>query len=207
MRGKGVESFEEVVLCSVEHAEVVEGAAAAEMLRGEGDAEAGGSEDLVGSAHGGGVKVVVEGVGPEKYFGGGAGECGAAVAAAASIAGEAAVRGEGFGEAREGSLWVDVEDFFDESAGDRSVVYGVDEVGREGCETSEDVDAAEGVVREWAGFAFEVVGKEFGFVGGHVDGDGALALAGFAGEAEIEGLFGLFVLPLVGENFALHEFP
>ena len=32
-------------------------------------------------------------------------------------------------------------------------------------------------------------------------------LAGFAGEAEVEGLFDLFVLPLVGEDFALHQLP
>ena len=67
--GEGVEDFEEIVFCGVEHAEVVEGAAAAEVLVGEGDAEAGGGEDLVGGAHGGGVEVVVEGVGPEEDSG------------------------------------------------------------------------------------------------------------------------------------------
>jgi len=52
-----------------------------------------------------------------------------------------------------------------------------------------------------------VVGEKLGFVGGHVDGDGTLGLAGFAGEAEVEGLFDLLVLPLVGEDLALHELP
>ncbi len=108
--------FEEVVFGGVEHAEVVEGAAAAEMFGGEGDAEAGGGEDLVGGAHGGGVEVVVEGVGPEEDFGGFACKGGAAVAIAAGVVGEAAVGSEGFGEAREGSVGVDVEDFFDEGA-------------------------------------------------------------------------------------------
>ncbi len=61
--GQGVEDFEQIVFSGVEHAEVVEGAAAAEMLRGQRDAEAGGGEDLVGGAHGGRVEVVVEGVG------------------------------------------------------------------------------------------------------------------------------------------------
>ena len=36
---------------------------------------------------------------------------------------------------------------------------------------------------------------------------GTLGLAGFAGEAEIEGLFDLLILPLVGEDFALHQLP
>ena len=70
-----------------------------------------------------------------------------------------------------------------------------------------DVDAAEGVVGERAQAAFVVVGEEFGLIGGHVDGDGALGLAGFAGEAEVEGLFDLFVAPLVGKDLALHELP
>ena len=69
LRGEGVEGFEEVVLCGVEHAEVVERAAAAEVLRGEGDAEAGGGEDLVGGAHRGWMEVIVEGVGPEEDLG------------------------------------------------------------------------------------------------------------------------------------------
>ncbi len=110
LRGEGVEDFEEIFFCGVEHAEVVEGAAAAEVAVGEGDAEAGGGEDLVGGAHGGGMEVVVEGVGPEEDFGGFGGERIAAVAAAACVAGETAVGGEGLGEAREGAVGVDVEE-------------------------------------------------------------------------------------------------
>ncbi len=47
----------------------------------------------MGGAHGGGVEVVVEGVGPEKNLGGFGGQGDAAVFAAAGIAGEAAVGG------------------------------------------------------------------------------------------------------------------
>jgi hypothetical protein len=36
------------------------------MSVGEDDAEAGGGEDLMGGAEGGGMEVVVEGVGPEE---------------------------------------------------------------------------------------------------------------------------------------------
>ena len=70
LRLQGVEDFVEVLLCGVEHAEVVEGTAAAEVFGGEGDAEACAGEDLIGGAHGGGVEVVVEGVGPEEDVGG-----------------------------------------------------------------------------------------------------------------------------------------
>jgi hypothetical protein len=122
------EGFEEIVFGGREHAEVVEGAAAAEVLGGEGDAEAGGGEDLVGGAHGGGVEVVVEGVGPEEDLGGGFGKGGTAVAATLGLAGEAAVGSEGFGEAREAALRVDVEDFFYQRADSWRVVDGVNEV-------------------------------------------------------------------------------
>ena len=119
----------------------------------------------------------------------------------------AAVAGEGFGEAWEGALRVDVEDRLDEVADDGGVVEGVDERGREGGDVGPEVDAAEGVVGERAVAAFVVVGEELGLVGGHVDGDGALGFTGFAGEAEVEGFFDVLVLPLVGEDFALHELP
>ena len=192
---EGVEDFEEVLLRGVEHAEVVEGAAAAEVFGGERDAEARVGEDLVGGSHGGGVEVVVEGVGPEEDVCRGGGLGGAGLA------------GEGFGEAGEGAVLVDVEDGFDELADDGGVVDGVDEAGREGGEVRPEVDAAEGVVAQGAVAALVVVGEELGLVGGHVDGDGALALAGLAGEAEVEGLLDLLVLPLVGEDFALHQLP
>ncbi len=90
---------------------------------------------------------------------------------------------------------------------DGGVVDGVDEARGEGGEAGEDVDAAEGVVEEGAAGAFVVVGEELGLVGGHVDGDGALGFAGFAGEAEVEGFADLLVGPLVGEDFVLHELP
>ena len=153
------------------------------------------------------MEVVVEGVGPEEDFGGSVVKCGATVAAAACVAGETAVGSEGFGEAREGALRVDVEHFFNEAVKDGGVVDGVDEIWGEGCEASEDVDPAEGIVRQRAGFVFVMVGEKFSLVGGHVDGDGALGFAGFAGEAGVERLPDLFVLPLVGKDLTLHEFP
>jgi hypothetical protein len=65
-----VEDFEQKALGAVEHAEVVEGASAAEVGLGDQDAESGGFEDLDGGTGGVGEEVVVEGVGPEEDFGG-----------------------------------------------------------------------------------------------------------------------------------------
>ncbi len=61
-----VEDVEEQGFGAVEHAEVVEGAAAAEVGLRDSDLVTGGFEDFDGGAGGGGVEVVVEGVGPEE---------------------------------------------------------------------------------------------------------------------------------------------
>jgi hypothetical protein len=53
-------------LRAVEHAEVVERAAAAEIGLREEDAVSGGFEDFDGGYGGGGEEIVVEGVGPEE---------------------------------------------------------------------------------------------------------------------------------------------
>ena len=63
--GEGGEDFAEVGLGLVEHAEVVERTAAAEVLAGDVDAKAGVFEDGEGGLGGVGGEVVVEGVGPE----------------------------------------------------------------------------------------------------------------------------------------------
>jgi len=65
-----IENFEEQALGAIEHAEVVEGAPAAEIGARNEDPEAGGFEDFDGGAGGGREEVVVEGVGPEENSGG-----------------------------------------------------------------------------------------------------------------------------------------
>jgi hypothetical protein len=85
--GECVEDFAKIFFCGVEHAEVVEWAAAAEVVVGEDDTEAGSGEDLVSGAQGGGMEVVVEGVGPKEDGGGFGWERIAAVDAAAGVAG------------------------------------------------------------------------------------------------------------------------
>ncbi len=102
---------------------------------------------------------------------------------------------------------MNVERFLDEGADYGCVVEGVDEFGREGGKARELIDAGEGVVEEGARGMLVMVGEELGFVGGHVDGDGALGFAGFAGEAEVEGFADLLVGPSIGEDFVLHELP
>src|SRR5580692_4921617 len=42
--------------------------------------------------------------------------------------------------------------------------------------------------------------EEFGFVGGYVDADGAIAFAAFAGQAEVEGFFYCFAAPAVAND-------
>src|ERR1019366_5799865 len=63
---KLVHDLEEQALGSVEHANVVERAAAAEVGAGDGDGEAGGFQDFDGGFGGRGEEVVVESVGPEE---------------------------------------------------------------------------------------------------------------------------------------------
>ena len=65
-----IEDLQEQVFGAIQHAEVVEGASAAEIGLGNEDAESGGFEDLYGGAGGLGEEVVVESVGPEENFGG-----------------------------------------------------------------------------------------------------------------------------------------
>ena len=61
-----VENFEQQRLSAVEHAEIVEGAAAAEIRLREEDAVSGGFQNFDGGFGGGGQEIVVEGVGPEE---------------------------------------------------------------------------------------------------------------------------------------------
>src|ERR1700723_3028915 len=94
------------------------------------------------------MKIVVEGVGPEEDFGCRVGQRRTAVASAACIAGETAVGREGPGETRKRALRVDVKNLFDDDADDGCVVNRIDEAGNKGCQVSEAVDAAKGVMRE-----------------------------------------------------------
>jgi hypothetical protein len=64
--GKFVEDLKQERLGAVEHAEVVERAAAAEVGSRDDDAEAGRFEDFDGGLGGLRLEIVVEGVGPEE---------------------------------------------------------------------------------------------------------------------------------------------
>jgi hypothetical protein len=65
-----VEDFQEQAFGAIQHAEVVQGASAAEIGVGNEDAESGSFQDLDSGTGGLGEEVVVEGVGPEKNLGG-----------------------------------------------------------------------------------------------------------------------------------------
>jgi hypothetical protein len=102
------------------------------------------------------------------------------------------VRYAGDGEGEIGEAWGDAGD---EGGGERQAIH-----------------KSEGVVLGFSETVAVVVGEEFCFVGGDVDVDGALALAGFAGEAEVEGFADGVVLPICGltlgpQDFAFEKLP
>ena len=68
------------------------------------------------------------------------------------------------------------------------------------CEARPEIDVAEGVGIQRAHAAFVIVREKFGFVGGDVDADGAIAFAAFAGQAEIERVFDFFAAPAVADD-------
>jgi hypothetical protein len=65
-----IEDFEQQRLRAIEHAEVIEGASAAEIGLRDEDAVSGGFENFDGGFGGRGQEVIVEGVGPQENFGG-----------------------------------------------------------------------------------------------------------------------------------------
>lgn len=69
------------------------------------------------------------------------------------------------------------------------------------------VHESEGVVVKRMESAFVMVGEEFSLPCGHVDVDGALDLAGFAGEAQVQRLFHFGAVPAVLDDVALHHLP
>ena len=88
----------------------------------------------------------------------------------------------------------DAGDVFDERAGEGAGEERVGERRRERAEAGEAVSEAEDVVLERMQAAFVALREELGFVGGHIDLDGALGFAGLATEAEVEGFMDGFAL-------------
>ena len=84
------------------------------------------------------------------------------------------------------ALLGDAGDALDKGAGDRAGEQGVGERGGERAPAGELVGESKDVVVERVQAALVALGQELRFVGGHVDLDGALGLAGFATQAEIE---------------------
>ena len=73
-------------------------------------------------------------------------------------------------------------------AQERKLRGQIDQAGRIRREARPQVDVAKSVGAARAHAVFVIMREKFGFVGGDVDADGAIALAAFAGEAEIERL-------------------
>ena len=84
------------------------------------------------------------------------------------------------------ALLGDARDALDDGAGERAGEERVGERGRERTEAGELVCETEDVVLERVKAALVALREELGFIGGHVDLDGALGFAGLATEAEVE---------------------
>ena len=110
------------------------------------------------------------------------------------------------GEGGHVALLRDAGQFLCERAEDGGLGGEVDERRDAGAQGGPLVDQAHGVGVVGAEAAFVEVGEELSFVGGDVDGDGAVAFAALAGEAEVEGFLDLFVAPGVGDRVAAEHF-
>ena len=89
---------------------------------------------------------------------------------------------------------------FRDVAQERKLGGQVDQARRVRCEARPQVDVAESVGAARAHAALIIMRQKFGFVGGDVNADRAIALASFAGEAEVERLFDFFAAPAVAND-------
>ncbi len=104
------------------------------------------------------------------------------------------------GEGGDAALGRDVSDKLHDIANEwqlRSEIHEARSIRRE---PRPEIDIAEGVGIQRAHAAFVIVRKKFCFVGGDVNADRAVALAAFAGEAEIERVFDLFAAPSIADD-------
>ncbi len=108
---------------------------------------------------------------------------------------------EGFGgEGWDGALGRDAGEQLCDVAKEGELRREIHEAGSVRCGAGPEVDVAEGVGAAGADAAFIIMREEFGFVGGDVDADGAIAFASFAGQAEVEGFFHFFAAPAVAND-------
>src|SRR5580704_11852348 len=101
------------------------------------------------------------------------------------------------GEGGDAALGRDVSDKFHDIANEWQLRREIHKAGSVRREARPEIDVAKSVGIQRAHAAFVIVRKKFRFVGGDVDAYGTIALAAFAGEAEIEGSFYLFAAPSI----------
>src|ERR1700733_1325692 len=104
------------------------------------------------------------------------------------------------GEGGDAALGRDVSDKLHDVANEWQLRREIHQARSIRCEPRPEIDIAEGVGIQRAHAALIVVRKKFCFVCGDVDAYGAIALAAFAGEAEIEGSFDLFAAPSIADD-------
>ncbi len=111
------------------------------------------------------------------------------------------------GEGRNAALFRHASEKFRQVSEHRKLGDQVGESGRVGRDARKNIDVAEGVVAQRARAALIVVREEFGFVGGDIDSDWAIALAAFARESQIERMFHRVFAPVALEHIAAHQLP
>ena len=105
------------------------------------------------------------------------------------------------------SLLRDAEQLFGERRKCRHLKRKISQTWSQGRRSRPLVHKAEGVMLERVSPVFEVVAQKLRLPGSHVDVDRTFCFAGLAGEAKIERILYLLVLPAFGDDVALHHFP
>ena len=187
------------------------------------DVEAGGFEDFGGGDGGGGQEVVVEGVGPEEDLGERArrplDSRRDAGATRSFPARRPAAVPMGYlltlppllkrlrGKCREAAVGMDSGCQLRQiaQAGKlRRQIYQTRHVRRR---SYPQIEIRQRPCVQRAAVRFVIMRQEFGFVGGYVDADGAIAFATFAGKTKIERFLDGFILPSVPDHVALGHLP
>ncbi len=83
----------------------------------------------------------------------------------------------------------------------------IGESGSNGCKPRPFVDPSKRIRVNWTNSSFPVVRQEFGFVGGHVHVDRAVAFAAFACQTKVERFLDMFIAPSIADHVAMHHLP
>src|SRR6266567_9617100 len=176
---------------------IVERASATKRLFWHQDVIASIFKDLHGCDGGLRMEVIVECIGPQDHL------------RAAHIARLALAEPVFEGPRREGghrALWSDTDHSLGNVTEYRRMREEVRESGHARGEPGPPVDQSYRVGDHGAQTARVVVREKLGFIGRHIDIDGAIALTALAGQAQVQRLLDMLVAPVILEYLALQQF-